>query len=158
MTKFHFNLDPLLKAKKRVEEVHQRAVAQIDRQRMDMEASLRRQQANIALGKQSLRESLVGPVDTHSLRLHAASSMQMMRTAQRVVLELAGIHRRLESARVTLVEAAKERRAMELLRDQRFAQWKAAREKRETATLDELAVIAAARRNLADNSGMEIWP
>ena len=158
MAKFSFNLEPLLKAKKRVEEVHQRAVAQIDRQRMDLEDRLRRQQANIAQGKQSLRDGLVGTVDTHSLRLHAASSMQMMRTAQRVVLELAGVHKRLEAARATLVAAAKERRAMELLRDQRFAQWKAARDKRETAALDELAVIAAARRHLADNTGMEIMP
>ena len=158
MAKFHFNLEPLLKAKKRVEEVHQRAVAQIERQRMDVEENLRRHQANIALGKQSLRQGLVGPVNTHGLRLHAASSMQMMRKAQRVVLELAGIHKRLEIARTALVEAAKERRAMELLRDQRFAQWKAARDKRETAAIDEVAVIAAARRHLADNSNMEIRP
>jgi flagellar FliJ protein len=158
MAKFRFEFDPLLKARKRAEEVHQRMVAAIERQRMEIEDSLRRQQAIIAHGKQSLRQGLVGPVDTQSLRLHAASSMQMMRSAQRSVLELAGIHKRLETARTALVEAAKERRAMELLRDRRFSQWKAAIEKRDTATMDELAVIAAARRHLADNTGMEIEP
>ena len=158
MAAFRFALEPLLKARQRAEEVHQRAVAHIELRRMELEERLRRDQAVITEGKRSLRDGLVGAVDAHSLRLHASSSMQMMRVAQRTVLELAGVHKRLEAARTALVEAAKERRAMELLRDRRYAEWLTSAAKRETAALDELAVIAAARRRFADNSTMEIVP
>jgi flagellar export protein FliJ len=79
--------------------------------------------------------------------MHASSSMQILRDAQRIVLELAGVHKRLEAARAELIEATKQRRAVELLRDRRFAEWRNAENKRETAAIDELAVIAAARKD-----------
>jgi hypothetical protein len=45
---------------------------------------------------------------------------------------------------------------MELLHDRQLARFKAAIERRETAALDEMAVIAAARADLADNNSTEI--
>jgi flagellar protein FliJ len=54
----------------------------------------------------------------------------------------------MEAARAGLIEAAKARRAVELLRERRWEEWKFAQEKAETAALDELAVIAAARRGV----------
>ena len=81
-----------------------------------------------------------------TLRLAANASLHVVRKAQQIVLQLAGVHRRLDLARAQLIEAAKRRRAMELLRDRRFAQFKAAENKAETAALDELAGFAAARR------------
>lgn len=127
------------------EQVKQRAVADIERERLALEDKLRRQQDTIALARDSLRESLIGTLDAHNLRLHAASSIQQMRQAQRLALELAGVHRRLEAARAALIEASRARRAIELLRERRFEQWKAALDKAENNALDELAVIAAAR-------------
>lgn len=125
---------------------HQRVVAENERQRLRLEDQLRRQQTVISRDKGELRTNLTGRIDVQSLRLHATSSMQLLRDAHRIVLELAGVHKRLEAARVELVQAAKQRRAVELLRDRRWAQWKIAEEKRETAALDELAVMAAARK------------
>jgi flagellar export protein FliJ len=78
--------------------------------------------------------------------MHAVASIQQLRQGQRLALELAGVHKRLELARQSLVEAARERRAIELLRERRFAQWMAALDKAEADMLDELAVIAAARK------------
>lgn len=145
--RFRFTLEPLLKARRMTEQGHQRIVAEIERQRMKLEDGLRRQQSNITLGRHELRDSLTGSIDVQSLRMHASCSMQQMRHAQRIVLELAGVHKRLEAARVELIEATKQRRAVELLRDRRFAEWQMAEKKRESAAIDELAVIAAARRN-----------
>lgn len=155
MAKFRFTLDPLLKVRRHNEQAHQRAVAEIERQRMEIEQRIRAQQSSISDGRASLRAGLTGMVDVHGLRLHAASSMQMMRSAQRLVLELAGVHKRLESARAALIEATKQRRAMEILRDRQLARFKATQERRETSALDELAVIAAARADLADNRTSE---
>ena len=78
--------------------------------------------------------------------MYAGAALQHMRYAQRLVLELAGVHRRLDAARERLREASRKRQAMERLRERRFAEWRAAQEKAETSALDELAVSAAARK------------
>jgi flagellar FliJ protein len=146
MARFRFKLEPLLRARRHAEREKQRAVAELQRQRLDLEHALRRRQAFITEGKAALRDRLVGDLDMPSLRAHAGSTVQVMREAERIVLELAGVHKRLEAARGELVEAARDRRSLELLRDRRLAQWKAALNKAEDAALDELAVHAAARR------------
>jgi flagellar FliJ protein len=145
MPRFQFALEGLLRARRAVEQQHQRAVAAVERERLSLEDRLRSQQQEIVAARQMLRDSLVGQVDAHALRLHASASIHQMRQAQRMALELAGAHRRLEQARLLLVEAARARRAIELLREGRLAQWRALQEKAETDALDELAVFAAAR-------------
>ncbi|UCD76367.1 MAG: flagellar FliJ family protein [Phycisphaerales bacterium] len=146
MARFVFPLQPLLRARRRAEQARQRAVAEVERERLSLEDRLRRQQRQIAEGKRWLGDRLVGTLDVPVLRDQAGATMLFMRKAQRVALELAGVHRRLEAVRAELIEATKRRRAIELLRDRRFQQWKADLDKAETAALDELAVIAAARR------------
>lgn len=148
MPRFRFPLEGLLKARHAAEQQQQRAVAEIERERLAIEERLRRQQTDFAANRQELRDALVGTVNAHALRLHAASSIQQMRQAQRLVLELAGTHKRIESARAALIEAARARRAIELLRERRFEQWRAALDKTEATMLDELAVFAAARQRM----------
>ena len=97
--RFRFTLEPLLKARRMTEERHQRIVADIERLRMKLEDDLRRQQGNITSGRHQLRDSLSGSLNVQSLRMHASCSMQLLRQAQRIVLELAGVHKRLEAAR-----------------------------------------------------------
>ena len=145
MAKFRFELEPLLRARRMAEQSHQRAVAAIENERMGLEEALRQMQQQISSEKSGLQAELVGMIDAHQLRLGAAATMQSMRRAQRIVLELAGTHRRLEAARFELIEATKQRRAVELLRDKRFDEWKARLDKAETDAIDELAIIAAAR-------------
>jgi flagellar FliJ protein len=146
MPRFRFTLDPLLRARLRREQHCQREVAKLERERLDLEARLRRYQGDLAAGKDSLRDRLVGPLDTSALRLQAGQARQIMRSAQQIVIELAGVQKRLEGARAELLQAATQRRAVELLRDRRFEAWKRRIEKAETAAVDELAVQAAARR------------
>ncbi len=146
MPRFSFRLDPLIRVRRQVEQARQIAVAALERQRLDLEDSLRKQQQFITEGKQTLRDRLVGPVDITGLRTHAGSTIQLMRRANQIVLELAGVHRRLESARNELIQATKDRRAIELLRERRFEQWKTNLNRAEDAAIDELAVQAAGRK------------
>ncbi len=141
MPRFVFQLEPLLRARKHQEEAHQRAVAQIERQRRELEDTLRRHQRAIAGGKEGLRDMLTGPLDLRSLRGSAGAALHLERQCRRVVLQLAGIHQRLEAERCGLIEAMKQRRAIELLRDRRYEQFKAGQEKAETQALDELAAV-----------------
>ena len=144
-SKFTFSLDPLLRIRHLAEQEHQRVVARLERERLNLEESLRRQQSMIDTDKQQLRDRLVGAIDVTGLRMHATASISLMRSAQRLALELAGLHRRLDKARAELIEASRRRRAIELLRERRHEQWNYAVDREESATLDELAVIAAAR-------------
>jgi flagellar protein FliJ len=149
MGKFRFELEPLLRARRMTEQSHQRVVAAIESERMKLESALRDLQQQISHEKFVLQGDLVGRIDAHQLRLTAAATMQSMRKAQRFVLELAGVHRRLETARAQLIETTKQRRAVELLRERRFEEWKQRQDKMETDAIDELAVIAAARQRLS---------
>jgi len=142
MRPFIFKLDPLLNLRRREEREKQIVLAEANRQRVRLEQTLRQQQENLSVGKVSLRDTLVGRLDVASLRFHAANSTQVHRAARRIVLELAGVHRRIEAAREQLVEAARRRRALELLLQKRMAQWKQAASKAEEAHMDELAVMA----------------
>ncbi len=146
MARFVFTLEPVLKARRRSEEAFQRDVAGIERDRMRLEGILRGHQRNLVSNKDVLRDGLTGLIEVRDLRLQANASLQVMRRAQQIVLELAGVYKRLEAARTRLIEASRRRRAIEFVRDRRYEQWKAALNKAETAALDELAVIAAARK------------
>lgn len=149
---FKFALQPLLRVRKLQEQDLQLRLAVIERERLQIENALRRQQHQLAEGKQSMRGSLVGHINTNNLRLYAASGMAVMRTAQRMVLELAGVHRRLEGARAELIHATQNRRAVELLRDRRYREWKRKIDQTEVRLLDDLAVNAAARTESARDS------
>ncbi len=146
MARFVFKLEPLLKARCRVEQQFQLAVAEIERERIRLEDKLRDKQNVLTGGKEELRDKLSGSIDVSSLRYRANVAQQIMRDAQRIVLELAGVHNRLFVARGKLIEAARNRRAIELVREKRYEQYKADEAKAEIAAMDELAVIAAARK------------
>lgn len=146
MPKFRFKLEVLLSVRKQAERRHQLVVAAIERERLQIEDKLRAQQQRLTEGKSELREDLVGAVNVDALRHQASSALQVVRDAQRMVLELAGVHKRLEAARELLIEAAKQRRVLERLRERRWQEFNEMMEKRETADLDELAVMRAARR------------
>lgn len=145
MAKFTFQLAPVLKARRAAEQERQIAVAKLERIRMDIEGAIRRRQELLTASKRELRSSLIGRVNTLDLRSAAASSMRVMGQAQKLVLELAAVHKRLEAARAELIEATKQRRAVELLRDRRFAEWKREQDRKENAFVDELAVQQASR-------------
>ena len=147
MAKFRFELDPVLRARQREEDVIQRDVARLQRQRTILEDGLRNRQVRLSESKRSVRDQLVGTIETSNVRMQATASLAIMRDAERTVLELAGIHQRLEEARSKLREAAKRRRAIELLREQRVEEWRRNEARAEQLALDELAVIRSARTN-----------
>ena len=152
MAKFRFDLDVLLKTRKLAEDRCRCAVATLERERKGLEDSLRNRQNHIGESRRSVRSELVGSIKSTMVRMQANASLALMRDAQRTVLELAGLHRRLQEARRILTDAAVKRRAIELLRDQRYAQWKRNHARREQAAQDELATISAARNRQTEVS------
>jgi flagellar FliJ protein len=139
MPRFRFPLQPVLDARSRAEDERRRDVATLESERRRLEDRLRAGQRSISGARDDVRAALVGTVRPDALRAQANLSLACMRDAQRLVLELAGVHRRLEVARAALAEAAKQRRAIEMVKERRFEDWRREQDRREQSALDELA-------------------
>jgi flagellar FliJ protein len=149
VARFRFELEALLAMRLREERLCMTEFAAIERQRYDLEENLRSKQREIGQVKQTLREGLVGSVNVGLIRQHAAATIAVDRLARQTVLELAGLSRKADAARQRLVAASQRRRAVEILRERRFEEWKRDADRKETAFLDDLSNIARAREAAA---------
>lgn len=140
MPRFRFALDRVLERRIDDEEARRRALAAIEARRRGLEEALRGRQAEIAAGRSEWREGLVGEVDAEALRHNARAALGLVRRAHRTVLELAALEKPLARARAELVEAARARRALELLRERRLAAHLAEENRREQVELDEFGM------------------
>lgn len=166
MPKFRFKLEHVLEQRVREERDKQIAFAAIDRERVELESQIRGHQHALVGYKRDLRGALAGDqtgsspdgasITLPDVRLQAGASLMVMGKAQSAVLQLAGVHKRLDSARAELLEAARARRAVELLREQRLAQWKREQDRKEAAELDDLTVMRAGRDHDINGGGATI--
>ncbi len=146
MAKFKFELEPVLTQRRTRERECRRQLADTLRQRLDLHGKLREMQATITDSKRNLSNGLQGAVDLDRIAGFAQYSGQVTQRARGFVLQLAGVEKQIEAARARLIESTRERKALEALRDQRFAQWKKRIERKEAAELDELATQQFIRR------------
>ena len=145
MAAFVFELESVLRQRVREEREAMRGVAQLERERVKIEDEIREQQRVITAEKRDLADRLAGAkegeaVDLRLVRVQANASLHATATAQRAVLRLAGVHERLDRARLALLERSIDRRAMESLKERRREAWEAAERRKEEAALDELVV------------------
>ena len=156
-TKFRFRLQPVLDQRQRLERDHQRRVAEIDRERIAIENRLRSLQSDIDSAKHDLRSRLVGGgmVVVPEVRAQAGTTLHLEALARRAALELAGAYRRLERARAELLVAATARKAVEVLRERRHAEWMHEIKRAEAAAVDEAATQQFARRAINAEQGGE---
>lgn len=144
MPRFTFNLQPVLEQRLRTEREHQRRVAELEQQRLTLESEIAGFQRSITAERDDLRDRLFDErggarVDLPQVRQQAAASLTLISRAQRTVVRLAGVHQRLEAARMDLIKATAARRGVEVLRDRRYEAWKREQDRKEAAALDELA-------------------
>lgn len=136
--RFRFPLETLLELRRREEDAARMAVARLEGVRAAAEADLRRRRAELEAGRDGIRGALLGRVDLDAIRRDAASTIAVDRAARGAAVALAGLLRRIEEERGRLVEAARRRRAVELLKERRFEEWRRAESRRETDLLDEI--------------------
>lgn len=146
MAKFQFRFQTLLAHHRRVEDQRQRDLAQQLRKRMILHDQIRDMQDTIRDSKRSMADGLVGTVDLTRVGQFARYSGHAAQRARQIVVKLAGLEQQIEQARQALLEASKQRKALELLRDKHEAQWRYEQNRRETNELDELATTRYARR------------
>ncbi|MEZ6232840.1 MAG: hypothetical protein R3B68_01505 [Phycisphaerales bacterium] len=155
---FTFTLQPVLDQRLRQEREHQRRVAELERERLTLEGEIAAQQRAIEQERDDLRAALFHERSAEqrggqsaerlhlpALRHGASATLGLISRAQRAVVRLAGVHQRLDAARLELINATAARRGVEVLRERRYEAWKREQERAEAAALDELAVMRAAR-------------
>lgn len=155
MARFVFRLQPVIEQRRRAEREHQRRVALLERERLEIEAEIAAYQRAIEEERDDLRRRLFEErgggdprtprVDLDAVRGQAAASLGLISRAQRAVVRLAGVHQRLDAARLELVRAAAARRGVEILRERREEEWRRGQDRAESVAIDELAITRAAR-------------
>ncbi len=153
MAKFHFKFQTLLEHHRRVEDQRQRELAQHLRTRMIFHDQIREMQDTIRDSKQSLADGLVGQVDLTRVGQFARYSGHAAQRARQIVVRLAGVEKQIDEARQLLLDATKQRKSLELLRDKHQAQWRYEQNRRETNELDELATTRYARHLMIGGVG-----
>ncbi|MGD9791508.1 MAG: flagellar FliJ family protein [Phycisphaerales bacterium] len=154
MPKFRFQLEPVLRQRLAVERQKQVALAGVERERLAIEARIQEGHERFAREREELR-SILGPRETtpsqgasNSVSLRAASwqasaSLAVLAETQRLTVALEKVNARLAAARRDLADAMTRRKAVELLKERRLEEFRAAQSRAENASLDELAVMRA---------------
>ena len=146
MAKFAFKLEPVLKQRQMLEDQKQRELAKLIRHRMIFHNQLRSIQSVLSDSKSQLTDGLVGEIDMTRVSQFARFSGQSQVRAQTIVRQLAGLESRIAEAQKQLVEAMRQRKALDLLRDKQYQAWKRTQLRREASRLDDLATQAYTRQ------------
>ncbi|MFG0246061.1 MAG: flagellar export protein FliJ [Phycisphaerales bacterium JB052] len=147
MARFVFKLQPVLDQRERAERDKMLVVAELERERLALESRIRTCQQMMSDERRTLAEALSGGnrVDVRAVKLQAGASLKHNFDAQRAVLELAGVFKKLEIARAELAQASASRKAVEMLRDQQREAFEHEQDMRETRELDEMSVMRHTR-------------
>ena len=140
MARFRFRLETLLEVRRRMERARQGEVAAIERERLELEHAIRARRAAAEAGRADLRRALEpgGPRSVAPVRLQAGAALTLESQTHQLAIRLAGVLRRLEEARGRLLEASRDRRAVERLREKRHEAWKRETARREAVEQDDL--------------------
>ena len=136
MRKFKFTLNPVLEHRQRIEEEKQLVLAERQRELQAAEQELARLNGDFKRFSTRLREDHA-QLSTEELRWHYAHLEFLDRS---ITMQHAVITQRrnaVETARQDLVEASKERKAMEKLKDKRLSEHRAQEAAFEQKELDD---------------------
>lgn len=160
MARFVFEFEALLRTRRHEEREQMGIVASIERERLSLEDEIRGYQGTIVEEKRDLARRLESEqdegvpglgdaprrgVDLRAVRMQANASLRLIDQAQRAVVRLKAVHDRLDAARMKLIGLTTKRRAIELLREQRYESWQREARRREQGELDDLATLRHAR-------------
>jgi len=142
---FTFRYQTVLEHRRHVEEQRQRELTICVREQTRLENQLRQAQNTIRDNKAELAQSLVGKVETHQIAMIGQYANHMTANGMVIVRKIAIAQQQANEARARLLEATKQVKALELLRDRDQAQYKKAQAKKEASELDEIAIQQHAR-------------
>jgi flagellar FliJ protein len=152
MSKFIFKLEGVLRQRKHAEQEKQRELAVKQRYFVELQNALLQLQQTMQGTNEDLRRNhLIGRLNMEFLAAHrrflVGMQRQLMATAQRIALA----ERAVNEARLALGEAAKQRKAIEKLREKQLTRWREDLARREQAEMDEIG-MQLAYQNIVEDS------
>lgn len=145
MAVFRFNLEAVLRQRSLAEESCRKRVAAIEQDRLGIEREIEAFQSQIIRERNEMASILSAGGAATLMRTQAGAALRLRAKIGEASVRLAGVMARLEKEREALRKAAAEKKAIELLKEQRMREWKHEQNRREAAELDEIAVMRAAR-------------
>jgi len=150
LARFEFRYQSILKHREKVEQLRQRALAEKLHERNALVNRLRAMQQTISAAKHEASEGLQGEIDLNAIAGIARYSARCTAEGHGLVRRVAVLETTVEQARKELLEATRERQALELLRDKQQQAWELEQRRMEAKQLDDLTSQAYARRLLAE--------
>ena len=152
MAKFIFKLEGVLRQRKHVEQDKQRQLATRQVQLVELQNILRQMQQSVEATNDDVRKNrLIGRLDMEFIAAHRRFLTGIQRQAMGVAQKIALAQRAVDAARSELAEAAKQRKAIEKLKEKQLERWRADLSRRESAELDEIG-MQLAYQNLSQDS------
>lgn len=144
MARFIFNLEAVLAQRKHVEQQRQRELAIVQAQMTALQNELKAMNDSMKTAADELRaHHLTGELDLSFLAAHRRFTIAMQRKAVTLAQRIALVQRQVDEARAVLSEAAKQRKAIEKLREKQFERWRSERSRKELAEMDEIGMQLA---------------
>lgn len=139
MARFVFNLEAVLRQRSHIEKEKQRELALIQRQMTDLQTELRALNGSVQTATDDVRDNrLVGKLDMQFLAAHRRFMAATQRKGTEIVQRMALVQKQVDEAQRALAEAAKNRKAMEKLKEKAHERFKAAQAQKEFLAADEL--------------------
>jgi len=139
MAGFQFRYESVLEQRRRAERQRQRELAELKTREQSMKDELRQMQQTIDQSKRDMSEGLVGRVDLNAIGDVSRYSGQVMVRGQQLVQDLASMDQQLTEARQRLMEATRQRKILERLREREYERWLWHQRRAERRQQDELA-------------------
>jgi flagellar FliJ protein len=144
MAKFIFKLEGVLRQRKHIEQEKQRQLAVRQKQLVELHQVLREMQQTVETTNDDLRKNrLIGRLNMEFIAAHRRFLTGMQKQAMGIAQKMAIAQRSVDEARLELAEAAKQRKAIEKLKEKQLERWRAEQSRRESAELDEIGMQLA---------------
>jgi flagellar FliJ protein len=141
VAKFVFKLASVLKQRLHVERQRQRDLAERQAHLSSLQLQLKQLNERVSATNEDVRNNhLTGKLDMGFLAAHRRFVAAMQRGALEIVQRMAVAQKQVDEALAALAEAAKQRKAIEKLRERQFERWRAEQDRKEVAELDEVAM------------------
>ncbi|MFI5377762.1 MAG: flagellar export protein FliJ [Tepidisphaerales bacterium] len=154
MPRFTFTLDGPLRQRRNIEQMRQRELALALKAMQDLQDELRALERAIKQANEDVRQGhMTGTVDTTYLAAHRRFIMSAQRKGITLVQRIALAQREVNERRARVVEAAKQFKVLEKLREHQWKAFRAEHARKEFAELDEIGTQIAHRVSGEDSLG-----
>jgi flagellar FliJ protein len=139
MKKFHFPLEALLRLRKRKEDAVKRELADKNRQIMQAQSELRETEQRLKELQAQQKLERGATTDILSLRQSVAYRHTLKSDLLTKGNALIALRQELDGIRRKLVQATKDKRALEIVREKRMAEWRAEYNAEEQEFIDDVS-------------------